>query len=85
MNDLMKVEVSALKRDWCPYRKRQQRTGSFSLSLPCHDITRRNLLTMEEADSLIYRHETPKDFNRESSCFQKSQTLLEERQIPQKG
>lgn len=31
MNDLMKVEVSAFIRDWCPYRKRQQRTGSFSL------------------------------------------------------
>lgn len=40
---------------------------------------------MEEADSLIYRHETPKDFYRESSSFQKSQTLLEERQIPQEG
>lgn len=39
---------------------------------------------MEEADS-IYRNETPKDFSHESSSFQKSHILLEERQIPQEG
>lgn len=29
----MKVDVSALLRDYCPYRKTQLRSGSFSLCL----------------------------------------------------